>query len=246
MAQAYDYLSEWFEFLNDDCDYALWSQYFIEGLSRFGAGRKGLELGCGSGAFCRALARAGYGMTGMDISAPMLSKAARLAREEGLDIPFLQADAETFCAPRKFDFVLSPNDCYNYVAQRDLEPAFRRAAAALKKNGIFWFDISSAYKLREKVANNIFADDREEVTYLSFNTLYPDRVRMEVTLFARESDGKFRRFDETHLQYIHEEEDVLRALKNAGFAVIAEEGHLGAEKSGSDRLNFICVKRAES
>ena len=132
MAQAYDYLSEWFEFLNDDCDYALWSQYFIEGLSRFGAGRKGLELGCGSGAFCRALARAGYGMTGMDISAPMLSKAARLAREEGLDIPFLQADAETFCAPRKFDFVLSPNDCYNYVAQRDLEPAFRRAAAALK------------------------------------------------------------------------------------------------------------------
>ena len=51
MAQAYDYLSEWFEFLNDDCDYALWSQYFIEGLSRFGAGRKGLELGCGSGAF---------------------------------------------------------------------------------------------------------------------------------------------------------------------------------------------------
>ena len=48
MTQAYDHLSEWFEYLNDDCDYPAWSQYFLSGLAALGAGRKGLEVGCGS------------------------------------------------------------------------------------------------------------------------------------------------------------------------------------------------------
>ena len=68
MENAYRYLAEWFEYLNDDCDYPKWSQYFIDGLGRLNAGRKGLEIGCGSGAFCRRLVQAGYAMSGADIS----------------------------------------------------------------------------------------------------------------------------------------------------------------------------------
>lgn len=241
--QAYDYLADWFETLNDDCDYAKWSQYFIQGLSAFQAGRRGLELGCGSGAFSRTLTKAGYSMTGADISAPMLSKAAALAKDEGLNIPYVLADAKTIKTPERYDFILSPNDCYNYLPQKSLPSAFRRAAACLKKDGIFWFDVSSPYKLREKIANNIFADDREDVTYLSFNRLFGDRVEMDVTLFVREKDGRFCRLDEKHVQYIHEETDILTALEVAGFERLRVEGHLGEEKAGSERLNFICKRK---
>ena len=240
---AYDHLAEWFEILNDDCDYAKWSQYFIRGLAKLGAGKNGLELGCGSGAFCRALAREGYRMTGADLSAPMLSKAAALAREEGLNIPFVQADAAKLKTPERYDFILSPNDCYNYVSQKNLPSAIKRAAACLKKGGIFWFDVSSEYKFREKIANNMFADDREQVTYLSFNRHCGDREETEVTLFVREGDGRFRRFDERHTQYIHAEADILSALDGAGFELLREEGHLGEEKIRSERLNFLCRRR---
>jgi len=137
MTQAYDSLAEWFEYLNDDCDYVSWSQYFIDTLHKFNAGREGLEMGCGSGAFCRALAREGYRMTGADLSAPMLSKAAALAREEGLNIPFVQAYAAKLKTPERYDFILSPNDCYNYVSQKNLPSAIKRAAACLKKGWIF-------------------------------------------------------------------------------------------------------------
>lgn len=184
MTQAYDHLSEWFERLNDDCGYEQWSQYFLKGLSVLGVGKRGLEVGCGSGAFTRALAKAGYEMTGCDLSAPMLSKALSLARDKGLKINFVQADAAKLSLG-KFDFLLSPNDCYNYIPHSNLRSAFRHAAASLKKGGIFWFDISSEYKLREKIANNVFADDRDEVTYLVFNHLFADRVEMDVTLFVR-------------------------------------------------------------
>lgn len=239
---AYEFLSEWFEFLNDDCDYALWSQYFIDGLKRLQAGGRGLELGCGSGAFCRALSGCGYEMTGADLSAPMLSKGAKLAKDEGLNIRFVQADAVNLKTPEKYDFILSPNDCYNYIPQKKLPAAFKGASAALKKGGIFWFDISSAYKLREKVANTVCADDRDEVTYLAFNSLKDDRVEMDVTLFVKEADGRFSRYDETHVQYIHETEDVRGALAKAGFEILSVEGHLGEKAEGSDRVNFICRK----
>jgi len=242
MPQAYDSLAEWFEYLNDDCDYVSWSQYFIDTLHKFNAGREGLEMGCGSGAFCRALSNAGFLMTGADISIPMLQRAAQLARQEGLQIPFIQADAVRFKSPKKYDFVIAPNDCYNYIPQDKLLTAFRRALECLKKGGIFWVDVSSEYKFRTKIANNILADDRDDVTYLSFNKLYKDKVETDVTLFIHESDGKFVRKDERHVQYIHTEEEISSALDRAGFVLLAVEGHLGEEKAESDRLNLICRK----
>lgn len=242
MGQAYEHLSRWFERLNDDCGYEQWSQYFLSGLAGLGAGNKGLEVGCGSGAFTRALAGAGYSMTGADLSVPMLSEAMRLAREAGLCIRYVQADAAKLSLGEKFDFLLSPNDCYNYISQEKLPAAFRHAAAAIKKGGFFWFDLSSAYKLREKVADNIFADDREDVTYLCFTHLFADRVEMDVTLFARRADGAFGRLDEQHIQYIHETQDVIGKLEHAGFTVLRVEGHLGEETAESDRVNFICRK----
>ena len=243
MTQAYDHLSEWFEYLNDDCDYPAWSQYFCNGLRALGAGQAGLELGCGSGAFCRALTRAGYVMTGVDLSQPMLSKAERLTRGEGLFVRYLCADAARLPMREQFDFILAPNDCYNYLMPQKLPAAFKSAAAHLKKGGVFWLDVSSAYKLRTKIANNMFADDRDAVTYLNFSRLYGDRVEMDVTLFVRRADGAFDRFDERHVQYIHEEEALVACLAAAGLEVLRTEGHLGEAKEKSDRLNVICRKR---
>lgn len=240
---AYRHLAKWFESLNDDCDYPKWSQYFIAGLSEYGAGRRGLELGCGSGVFCRALSKAGYLMSGADLSPEMLAEADRRAREEGNRIGFFLADAAALKTPEKYDFLIAPNDVYNYVPPQRLKRAFASARACLNKGALFWLDISSEYKLLTKVANTVSADDREEITYLSFNRREGNSVVMDVTLFAKREDGAFDRFDERHIQYIHKEEEVAAALSAAGFALLSVEGHLGEPKEGSDRLNFICRKQ---
>ena len=68
---AYTNLAEWFEYLNDDCGYENWSQYLILKLKEYPL-KSGLDIGCGGGWFTRAFTRAGYQMTGMDISPQML------------------------------------------------------------------------------------------------------------------------------------------------------------------------------
>ena len=79
--EAYAHLAEWFEYLNDDCGYENWSQYFITKLRAYPV-KTGLDIGCGGGWFTRAFQRAGYHMTGVDISPEMLDFAQAQALKE--------------------------------------------------------------------------------------------------------------------------------------------------------------------
>ena len=239
---AYGALADWFEYLNDDCGYEEWSQYLISEVGRFPV-HTGLDIGCGSGRFTREFRRAGYGMTGMDLSIEMLNKAEELSGETGIACRYLQGDIARFRSPEKFDFALAINDCVNYLSKEKLLPAFRNVRAALHKNGIFLFDISSPCKFRGKIADTVCADDRDDVTYLCFNTVEGDRAALDVTLFVRRPDGAFDRFDEQHIQYIYEPCEIREALEQSGFTLLKEEGFLGAAEEGADRICFLAQKR---
>ncbi len=238
---AYANLAKWFEYLNDDCGYENWSQYFVMKLKKYSLA-EGLDVGCGGGWFTRAFQRAGYRMTGLDISAEMLDVAQETAMKEGLRGEYLLGDIVKFRTPKKFDFVTAVNDCVNYIPKEKLLSAFKNVKSALKKGGIFLFDISSERKFREKIANTVSVDDRDEVTYVSFNREETDGVTMEVTLFTKEKDGKYTRLDELHRQYIYTEEEILSALSAAGLTPVETEGHLGEDKAYSDRIFFLAQK----
>ncbi len=241
---AYTNLANWFEYLNDDCDYENWSQYFILRLKEQKGGC-GLDIGCGGGWFTRAFTRAGYQMTGLDSSAEMLNFAQAQAAKEGVRGEYLLGDITKFHSPKKYDFATAINDCINYIPKNKVEGAFKRVAAALKKGGIFLFDISSKRKFCEKLANTVSVDDREEVTYLCFNRKEEDGVTMEVTLFCKDGQGKYTRLDEWHRQYAHEEAEIVAALQAAGFSLLEVTGHLGEDKSQSDRIFFAARKGVE-
>ena len=236
--KAYDALADWFEYLNDDCGYEKWSQYLISALGQYPV-RKGLDIGCGSGRFTRALSAAGYEMTGLDVSSAMLSRAEALSWKEGRKIRWLLGDIARFRTPEKFDFALAVNDCFNYISKEKLSAAFKNVRGALHKEGVFLFDVSSPRKFREKIADTVCADDREDVTYLSFNSIEGDEVTMDVTLFVRRPDGAFDRRDERHVQYIHTPDEIREALKQNGFLPLREEGFLGEAEETSDRICFL-------
>lgn len=238
---AYTNLAKWFEQLNDDCGYQQWSQYFIMKLRAYPF-TVGLDIGCGAGWFTRAFARAGYQMTGLDCSPQMLDAAQETALKEGVRGEYILGDITSKKLPRRFDFATAINDCINYIPKDRLNAAFKNVHGALKKDGLFLFDVSSPRKFAEKIANTVCADDREDVTYLAFNRTQGDRVTMDVTLFTRRPDGAFERTDETHVQYIYEEEEIVAALENNGFRVLSVTGHLGEDKTQSDRLFFIAQR----
>lgn len=93
-------------------------------LSAFGVGRAGarvVDVGTGTGTLARGFARRGCEVVGIDISAPMLDEARRLAASEGLSIEFREGRAEETGVPSEWADVFTAGQCWHW---------FNRKAAA--------------------------------------------------------------------------------------------------------------------
>ena len=239
--KAYVNLANWFEYLNDDCDYEKWSQYLICKLKPFSF-TKGIDIGWGGGWFTRAFIKAGYQMTGLDQSWEMLNFAQNQALKLGQRGEYILGDITNVKLPKRFDFATAINDCINYIPKGKLSKAFKNIYASLNQGGIFLFDISSVKKFNEKIANTVSVDDREDITYLCFNKLEEEKATMDVTLFVKQVDGTYQRLDETHTQYLYSKQEIVSTLQNVGFNLIEVTGHLGEDENVSDRLCFLAQK----
>ena len=62
-----------------------------------------LDIGCGTGRHSVELAKRGYAVTGLDLSAEMLARAAEAANASGIQVEWVRSDATQFSLPRKYD-----------------------------------------------------------------------------------------------------------------------------------------------
>lgn len=67
------------------------------------AGGSVLDVGCGTGRHAIELARRGYAVTGLDLSAGMLARAADAAKAANVHVHWIQANATRFALPERFD-----------------------------------------------------------------------------------------------------------------------------------------------
>ena len=100
------------------------------------AGRRVLEIGCGSAPCARWLRRAGADVVALDLSAGMLARAAELNRATGLAVPLLQADAGALpLASGSVDIACSAFGGLPFVA--DVEGVLAEVARVLRPGGRF-------------------------------------------------------------------------------------------------------------
>ncbi|MGH3822163.1 MAG: class I SAM-dependent methyltransferase [Pseudonocardiaceae bacterium] len=168
-ADAADYLAEHGDFLGL-VDFVWCPEGLRESNARLlgeVAGRRVLEVGCGSAPCARWLSEQGARVIGLDLSAGMLRYALDAATETGISVPLVQADATRLpFADGSFDLVCSAFGAVPFVA--DSAAVMREVARVLRPDGRWIFAVTHPLRW-------IFPDDPGEAG-LTVSQSYFDRT----------------------------------------------------------------------
>jgi cyclopropane fatty-acyl-phospholipid synthase-like methyltransferase len=105
--------------------------------------RKGariLDAPCGQGKLAVPLARMGFNITGVDITAPYIRRVRKLARAEGLPIRCVHLDMRKIAFEKEFDAVINYGGSFGFFSDEENLDFCRRAFRALKPGGKFLLD----------------------------------------------------------------------------------------------------------
>ena len=250
--EAYTGFAAVYDLFMDEVPYEEWCGYLIGLLREYGCGEGlVLELGCGTGALTRLLASEGYDMIGLDNSAEMLGMAREKQAEDRTDILYLQQDMTAFELYGTVAAVVSLCDSLNYITEyEDLVQVFRLVNNYLDPGGVFIFDLNTPYKYEVLLADQTFAENRDECSYIWENTYDPDQRINEyaLTLFVRDEDGRYERLEEFHYQRAYTVEEIKSAAAEAGMSFLAVYNALTRDKPSDtgDRIYVVLGEQGKS
>jgi len=228
-----------------DLPYEDWADYIQAIWARFNcAPTLVLDLACGTGGLTAVLARRGYDMIGIDISAEMLAIARQ---KDAAGILYLQQDMCGFELYGTVDAIICACDGINYLLEdADLARTFALCANYLNPGGILIFDINTEYKFKHILADNTFAATCEDAAYIWENFYDEDEKINEyaITCFTQDQNGKtYSRFEEVHMQRAYLQQEIEAALQKAGFELKACYHELSFEAPAADsqRIFFVAA-----
>jgi len=182
-----------------------------------------LDLGCGTGILTELLAKKGYDMIGVDSSEDMLAE-AMAKKPLDFDILYLNQDFTEFELYGTVRAVVSTCDSLNYLTEpEDLLTTFRLINNYLEPDGIFLFDMNAPEKYSDVLADNVYAENRDEASFIWENT-YDEETKINeyaLTLYILDEESYlYERTEEFHYQRAYSRDEILETINKAGFELI--------------------------
>ncbi len=247
---CYEKLAPFYDRLNSEVDYSLWSRYFVDALEKAGisSGELVLDLGCGTGNLTLPLLEAGYDLIGVDISPEMLSEARDKCADAGYYPLLLCQDMAEFELYGTVRAALCCLDSLNYLTRDgDLEKTFALLDNYIEPGGLLFFDVNTPRKFADVYGNQSYILEDDKV-YCGWENEFDDRSGLctfRLTFFEKQKGGLWRRTDEEQVERCYTPDHIQAALQDAGFRILALTGDLttGAPATDADhRHYYLCQK----
>ncbi|MCB9591848.1 MAG: class I SAM-dependent methyltransferase [Sandaracinaceae bacterium] len=219
---------------------------FIE--QRFGLapGATLLDVGCGLGLHAVELTRRGYLVVGLDLSLPMLSRAADEAQEHGFKINFLHADMREMNFDGAFDAVLCWGTTFGYFDDEGNRQVVERLYRALKPRGLLLLEVVNRDYVIQGQPNLVWFEGDGcvvmEETAMNYIT-----SRLEVKRTVILDDGRQR--DARYTLRLYSLHELGQVLHHRGFRVVevsGREAHPGVYfGADSPKLIILAERRPQ-
>ncbi len=244
--QKFAYL---YDTLMEDVPYDGWVEWVTNLTQKYGVnGKRLLDLACGTGELSIRFVKAGFDVTGIDLSEDMLAVAQAKADGNGVSLPFYHQDMTELNGVGEFDIIGIFCDSLNYLPEKeDVQLTFARVYEHLKPGGLFLFDVHSIFKMDVIFHEGPFTYSDEEISYIwnCFPGEAIHSVEHELTFFVLdEATGQYNRVDEFHYQRTYEVAQYIQLLQEAGFEFLEiaadfKPGEIGPEP---ERILFAARK----
>jgi len=141
----------WFEEVFDEdylrtlpfmrADQTLREVEFISDALRIAPGSEILDIACGYGRHAIELVQRGYNVTGLDLSLPLLLRAADESKRRALSVNFVHADMREMAFEKQFDGAYSMLTSFGYFDEDTNLRVAERIGRALKPGARFLLDV---------------------------------------------------------------------------------------------------------
>lgn len=248
---AYSSFAQVYDTFMDNVPYQEGCRYLCSILQQYGI-TEGLitELGCGTGTLTELMAASGYNMIGIDNSPDMLELALEKKQASGQDILYLLQDMREFELYGTVKGIISFCDSINYITTpADLLQVFRLANNYLDPGGYFIFDFHTEYYYNTVLGDSIFAEDREDMSFI-WDNFYDETTRINeylLSIFVLDQSGLYRKYQEEHFQRAYTLTEIQDLLVQAGLEYVASYNELSFQPpdSKSTRIHVIAKEHGK-
>lgn len=200
-----------------------------------------VDLGCGSGVFAAGVAQTGRAVIGIDVSRAMLALARRTAPRARFRLGSLHTAALPDAA-----VVTVIGEGLTYLPATGRVPpfvtTFRRVARCLRPGGLFVFDLLTGPRERIVPSHGFRTGGDWAVLSETRAVRAPQCAERRITVF-RAVGARYRRSGEVHRVRLCDREQVLHALRDAGFRATTRRGWDAVSRLPG-RTVFIARRRA--
>ena len=242
--EAYSSFAQVYDLFMDNVPYKEWCNRIVEILKEYGI-KDGilLDLGCGTGKMTRLMEAHGFDMIGVDNSFEMLDIAKGASGE---NILYLLQDMREFELYGTVRAVYCACDSLNYILEEEeVREVFSLVNNYLDPKGVFIFDINTTYKYEQLLAENTFAENREEGSFI-WENFYDKEEQIneyDLTLYIKDENERFMRFQETHYQRCYSLENIKSLLEEAGMEFVAAYDDYSKEPAAEESERIVVIAR---
>lgn len=243
-----DFAKVYDEFMQD-VPYIQWGRHIEKIWDKYNISPKLIaELGCGTGELTNYFAKKDIDVIGIDNSDQMLSIANNKSVAQSLEVLYLLQDMQEFELYGTVDSIYSTCDSLNYLLNKEeLLETFKLVNNYLEAGGLFIFDVNTSYKYEEILADNVFAYNADEASYIWENYYYLEDEINEylVTFFVREESGKYIKYEEMHYERMYKIDTIKSLLSKANMELLGVFDDYSFEpiKSNTQRATFIAREK---
>ena len=236
-------LADYYDSFTGNVDYGRRADFLVGIFSKTSVSEAVLDAGCGTGMMSRLLMDRGFDVIGVDNSPEMLS----VAREKNPEQLLLCQDITELDLYGTVQGAVCLQDTLNHLDSVDqVEKAIARISLFLEEGFCFVFDVNTAYKHRNVLADNafVFENDKAFCVWRNDYNAADGSVRILLDVFSLESGEKYLRSSESFREILISETEMAGILSRNGLKIeiVLDGDTLDEVRDDSQRLLYVTRK----